>query len=63
VYTSAKVKPLFPLPTLATWHRPRVIESARALVEPNPARLAPGHGKVVESPVAAMEAAIAKAGG
>jgi hypothetical protein len=26
----------------------------------NPARLAPGHGKVVESPAAAMDRAIAK---
>jgi glyoxylase-like metal-dependent hydrolase (beta-lactamase superfamily II) len=59
--TSAKVNPRFPLPTLATWHRPTVIESARALRALDPARLAPGHGKVVESPGAAMDAAIAKA--
>jgi hypothetical protein len=28
----------------------------------DPARLAPGHGKVVENPVAAMDRAIARAG-
>jgi glyoxylase-like metal-dependent hydrolase (beta-lactamase superfamily II) len=61
VATSAKVNPRFPLPTLATWHRPTVIESARALRALDPARLAPGHGKIVESPGAAMDAAIAKA--
>jgi glyoxylase-like metal-dependent hydrolase (beta-lactamase superfamily II) len=63
VATSAKVNPRFPLPTMATWHRPTVIESARALLALDPVRLAPGHGKVVDSPAAAMEAAIAKAGG
>jgi glyoxylase-like metal-dependent hydrolase (beta-lactamase superfamily II) len=61
VATSAKVNPRFPLPTMATWHRPTVVESARALRALDPARLAPGHGKVVESPAAAMDAAIAKA--
>ena len=59
--TSAKVNPRFPLPTLATWHRPTVIESARALRALDPARLAPGHGKVVDAPGAAMDSAIAKA--
>jgi glyoxylase-like metal-dependent hydrolase (beta-lactamase superfamily II) len=61
VATSAKVNPRFPLPAMATWHRPTVVESARALRALDPARLAPGHGKVVESPAAAMDAAIAKA--
>jgi glyoxylase-like metal-dependent hydrolase (beta-lactamase superfamily II) len=61
VYTSAKVNPLFPLPTMATWHRPMVVESARALRALDPPRLAPGHGKVVDNPGAAMDAAIAKA--
>jgi glyoxylase-like metal-dependent hydrolase (beta-lactamase superfamily II) len=59
--TSAKVNPRFPLPTLATWHRPTELDSARALRALDPSRLAPGHGKVVESPGSAMDAAIAKA--
>jgi hypothetical protein len=46
---------------MATWHRPTEIETARALRALDPARLAPGHGKVVESPAAAMDAAIANA--
>jgi glyoxylase-like metal-dependent hydrolase (beta-lactamase superfamily II) len=58
--TTAKINPRFPLPTLATWHRPTVVESARALRELNPARLAPGHGKVVENPDDAMEVAISR---
>ncbi|WP_205698538.1 MBL fold metallo-hydrolase [Conexibacter sp. SYSU D00693] len=60
VATSAKANPRFPLPALASWHRPTALESARRLRELEPARLAPGHGKVVESPLAAMDAAIAR---
>ena len=60
VWTTAKVNPRFPLPGFATWHRPTALESARALRALDPARLAPGHGKVVESPAAAMDAAIAR---
>jgi glyoxylase-like metal-dependent hydrolase (beta-lactamase superfamily II) len=61
VATSAKVNPRFPLPALATWHRPTELASARALRALEPTRLAPGHGPVVDDPVAAMDAAIAKA--
>lgn len=61
VATSAKPNPRFPLPALATWHRPTALESARALRALGPSRLAPGHGKVIGQPSAAMDAAIAKA--
>ena len=61
VATTAKPNLPFPLASMATWHRPTELESARALRALQPARLAPGHGKVVESPLAAMDAAIAKA--
>jgi glyoxylase-like metal-dependent hydrolase (beta-lactamase superfamily II) len=59
--TSAKPNPRFPLPAMATWHRPTALETARALRALDPARLAPGHGKVVENPAAAMDEAIRKA--
>jgi glyoxylase-like metal-dependent hydrolase (beta-lactamase superfamily II) len=62
VATTAKPNPRFPLPALATWHRPTELASARALRALDPTRLAPGHGKVVEAPGAAMDQAIAKAG-
>jgi glyoxylase-like metal-dependent hydrolase (beta-lactamase superfamily II) len=61
VATSAKANPRFPLPAIATWHKPTALETARALRALDPARLAPGHGKVVDSPGAAMDRAIAKA--
>jgi glyoxylase-like metal-dependent hydrolase (beta-lactamase superfamily II) len=60
VATSAKVKPVMPL-ALFTWHRPTELESARALRGLEPARLAPGHGKVIESPLNAMDRTIASA--
>ena len=60
VVTSAKPNPRFPLPAFATWHRPTALETARALRELEPKRLAPGHGKVVEAPGPAMDRTIAR---
>jgi glyoxylase-like metal-dependent hydrolase (beta-lactamase superfamily II) len=61
VATPAKAHLRFPLPYLATWHRPTALASARALRALDPARLAVGHGPVIESPGAAIDAAIARA--
>jgi glyoxylase-like metal-dependent hydrolase (beta-lactamase superfamily II) len=63
VATAAKANPRFPLVAFATWDKPTALETARSLRALDPRSLAPGHGKVVESPGAAMDAAIAKAGG
>lgn len=49
---------LFPLPALATWHKPLALESARKLRALSPTRLAVGHGRVLEQPLAAMDHAI-----
>ena len=51
----------FPMPAMATWHKPTALETARALRALDPARLAVGHGKVLESPLPAMDRAIKKA--
>jgi glyoxylase-like metal-dependent hydrolase (beta-lactamase superfamily II) len=59
--TSAKANPLFPLPVIATWHKPTALESARKLRALDPARLAVGHGPIVDAPGAAMDKAIARA--
>jgi glyoxylase-like metal-dependent hydrolase (beta-lactamase superfamily II) len=61
VATTAKPNPRFPLPGMATWHRPTALQTARDLRALDPARLAVGHGKVVENPGAAMDAAISRA--
>src|SRR3954465_3915461 len=61
VATTAKTNPRFPLPAMATWHRATALDTPRALRALDPARLAPGHGKVVEAPAAAMYATIANA--
>jgi len=63
VAVPAKPHLKFPLPYLATWHRPTALASARVLRALDPARLAVGHGRVVEAPGAAMDAAIARAAG
>ncbi len=60
VATSAKGVWRFPLPAYAAWDKPTALESARALRALDPVRLAPGHGKIVESPAAAMDRAIAR---
>lgn len=60
VATSAKGSPWFPLPSLASWHKPTALESARTLRALEPTRLAPGHGKIVDSPGPAMDRAIAR---
>lgn len=61
VAVAGTVRWAFPLPALATWHRPTALASARRLRELAPARLAVGHGDVLERPLAAMDAAIAEA--
>ncbi|HEX6483317.1 MAG TPA: MBL fold metallo-hydrolase [Ktedonobacteraceae bacterium] len=49
---------IFPLPALSTWHKPTCLESARKLRTLAPARLAVGHGRVLNDPLAAMDRAI-----
>jgi glyoxylase-like metal-dependent hydrolase (beta-lactamase superfamily II) len=61
VATTAKFVLPFPLAAMSTWDGPTELESARALRALEPAHLAPGHGKIVDAPVAAMDKAIAKA--
>jgi glyoxylase-like metal-dependent hydrolase (beta-lactamase superfamily II) len=61
ISTGGTFRLLFPLPALATWHKPTGVRSAEALVALSPERLAVGHGKTLEQPVAQMEKAIAEA--
>jgi glyoxylase-like metal-dependent hydrolase (beta-lactamase superfamily II) len=55
------VRPLFPFPALATWHKPTALRSAAALRALEPALLAVGHGPVLTDPLPAMTAAVAEA--
>lgn len=52
---------LFPFPGLATVDKVAALQTARELRELKPSRLATGHGDVLESPLAEMDAAIAEA--
>ena len=60
VSTTATAPLRFPLAGMATWHRPTALRTARELRALEPTRLAVGHGPVVGSPLAAMDAAIAR---
>lgn len=60
VATAANGHLWFPLVQVATWHRPTALESAKTLRALDPARLASGHGRVVQDPQAAMDKAIAR---
>ncbi len=61
VATTGEIYKRFPLPGYASWHRPTALASARALGALNPSLLAPGHGRIVRAPAAAIDAAIARA--
>lgn len=59
--TSAAINPRFPLPGLLTWNRDLALHSAERLRRLRPARLAPGHGRPIDNPVAEMRTAINQA--
>ncbi len=61
VAVSGVLRPLFPFPALATWHKQTALESARVLYALQPSRLAIGHGVVLTDPLPAMAQAIAVA--
>ena len=56
--TAANAPWYFPLPTLATWHKPTAVASVARLLELPIARIAPGHGRVLETGKAALTAAV-----
>ena len=61
VAVTAKKLQRWPLAATATDDPELDRQSARTLRALEPARLAPGHGPVVEAPLVAMDRAIAKA--
>jgi glyoxylase-like metal-dependent hydrolase (beta-lactamase superfamily II) len=61
VTVAGKTNWRFPLVAWATWDPERALASARELRTLEPALLAPGHGRGVHAPLAAMDAAIAAA--
>jgi glyoxylase-like metal-dependent hydrolase (beta-lactamase superfamily II) len=61
IAVSGVVRPLFPFPALATWHKPTALASAQALRALEPSLLAVGHGVMLANPLPAMDQAIATA--
>lgn len=58
IAVSGVVRPLFPFPALATWHKPTALATARKLRQLEPSRLATGHGDVLADPADAIDRAI-----
>lgn len=52
---------LFPFSAMVTWYKPTALASAKKMRALNPARLAAGHGPVLENPLAEMDRAIQRA--
>src|SRR5690606_14659696 len=61
VAVAGTVVPTFPFPSMSTWDTAAAIATARLLRSLEPTRLATGHGRVLEAPLAAMDRAIAVA--
>jgi glyoxylase-like metal-dependent hydrolase (beta-lactamase superfamily II) len=61
VSTTVLINPFFPIPGMATWNPEFAYRSALHLRSFAPERLAPGHGPVVEKPLAKMDSALHKA--
>ncbi len=55
--TAANAPWFFPLPTVATWHKSTAVASIGNLLDLSIARIAPGHGRVLEGGRAALTAA------
>ena len=58
VVAAGALKFYFPFPWIFSWNRELAAESARKLRNVKPTRLAVGHGKTIESPLAAMDRAV-----
>lgn len=62
LFVTTELVARFPFPALSgTWHAPTALETAERLIELAPARIATGHGRVVEQPVEDMRRALARA--
>ena len=61
--TAADAPWFFPLPTMATWHKPTAVASVGRLLALPIARVAPGHGRVLATSRAELTAVVDAAAG
>jgi glyoxylase-like metal-dependent hydrolase (beta-lactamase superfamily II) len=61
VAVAGDLRLLFPFPAIFTWNKQLALESARMLRDLNPTCLAPGHGRVVQLPLARIDRAVRRA--
>nr|WP_211184620.1 MBL fold metallo-hydrolase [Paenibacillus lemnae] len=62
IAVSGSIKPWFPFPAWATWHKPTALQSAKKLLDLHPSVLAVGHGEMLEHPSDDMIKAIRECG-
>ena len=58
VAVSGVIRPLFPFPAMATWHKPTALATAESLRQLQPSLLGVGHGNALTDPGAPLDAAI-----
>lgn len=58
VAIAGQIRPWFPFPALATWHKETALESARKIRGYNPSFLGTGHGDLLMEPLNALNGAI-----
>ncbi len=58
IAVSGVLRPLFPFPAMATWHKPTALASAVALRSLRPSLLTVGHGDSLKQPGSEMDRAI-----
>lgn len=61
VAVAGTVRPFFPFPAMATWHKPTALATAHSLRMLAPTILAVGHGPALPNPLRAMDQAIGEA--
>ncbi|MCG7409698.1 MBL fold metallo-hydrolase [Paenibacillus sp. ACRRX] len=61
IAVSGTMKPWFPFPAMATWHKESALSSAKRLIALQPATLAVGHGLMLANPLPAMQQSITEA--
>lgn len=61
IAVSGQIRPFFPFPAMATWHKETALESVKKIKALQPRLLAVGHGEMIENPAESIQLAIDQA--